>query len=166
MTLWCELAPLPKPRWTEPSVDRAGGFTLIELLVSLAILGLALALIAGYKPPWSRGLGLQATASELAAGLRLARSEAILSNRSVAFDIDLVGHRYRVGTGTPRRLPAQLSLELLTISGEALNDREGDIRFNPDGSSTGGRISLADGPRHIDVGVDWLTGRVSIADGR
>jgi general secretion pathway protein H len=82
------------------------------------------------------------------------------------FDLDLIGHRYRVGTGTPRSLAADLSLELLTISGEALNDREGNIRFNPDGSSTGGRISLADGRRRIGVGVDWLTGRVSVVDER
>ena len=166
MILRCKLALQPRPCRTKPSVDRGGGFTLIELLVSLAVLGLALALIAGYKPPWSRGLGLNATAAELAAGLRLARSEAILSNRPVAFDMDLVGHRYRVGTGAPRRLPADLSIELLTISGEALNGREGDIRFNPDGSSTGGRISLADGRRRIGVGVDWLSGRVSVADER
>jgi len=166
MTLRCKRALQTQLRWTEPSVDREGGFTLIELLVVLAVLGLALALIAGYKPPWSRGLGLQATAAELAAGLRLARSEAILNNRPVLFDVDLVGHRYRVGTGTPRTLPADLSLELLTISGEALKGREGDIRFNPDGSSTGGRISLADGRRRIGVGVDWLTGRVSVADER
>ena len=137
---------------------------MIELLVSLAILGLAVTLIAGYKPPWSRGLGLRATASELAAGLRLARSEAILSNRPVAFGLDVLGHRYRVGAATPRPLPVNLSVELLTISGEARSDREGDIRFNPDGSSTGGRISLTDGPRRIGVGVDWLTGRVSVAD--
>lgn len=166
MILQCKLAAPPQPCWSEPPVDRGGGFTLIELLVALAVLGLALALIAGYKPPWSRGLGLQATAAELAAGLRLARSEAVLSNRPVGFDLDLVGHRYRVGTGTPRRLPTDLTLELLTISGEALNGREGDIRFNPDGSSTGGRISLADGRRRIGVGVDWLTGRVSVADER
>jgi general secretion pathway protein H len=166
MILQCKLALQPQPCWTKSSVDRGGGLTLIELLVSLAVLGLALALIAGYKPPWSRGLGLNATAAELAAGLRLARSEAILGNRPVAFDIDLVGHRYRVGTGAPRRLPADLSIELLTISGEALNGREGDIRFNPDGSSTGGRISLADGRRRIGVGVDWLSGRVSDADER
>ena len=162
----CKAALQPKPCRTTPWVDRGGGFTLIELLVTLAVLGLALTLIAGYKPPWSRGLGLRATAAELAAGLRLARSEAIVTNRPVAFDIDLVGHRYRVGTRTPRHLPADLSLELLTISGEALNGREGDIRFNPDGSSTGGRISLADGRRRIGVGVDWLTGRVSVADER
>jgi len=164
MTLRCKPEQGPPVGWANPCSGRVGGFTLIELLVSLAILGLALALIAGYKPPWSRGLGLQATAAELAAGLRLARSEAILSDRPVLFDIDLVGHRYRIGTGTPRRLPPDLSLELLTISGEALNGREGDIRFNPDGSSTGGRISLADGRRRIGVGVDWLTGRVSVAD--
>ena len=88
-------------------------------------------LIAGYKPPWSRGLGLRATAAELAAGLRLARSEAILSNRPVVLDLDLAGHRYRVGTGTPRRLPADLSLELLTISGEALSAREGGNPLQP-----------------------------------
>ena len=100
------------------------------------------------------------------AGLRLARSEAILSNRPVAFDLDPIGHRYRVGTGAPRRLPADLAIELLTISGEARDARQGDIRFNPDGSSTGGRITLIDGQRRIGVGVDWLTGRVSVADGR
>src|SRR5207244_12348044 len=162
----CEPA-LRLPRaWTERGADRSSGFTLIELLAVLAILGLALALIAGYKLPWSRGLGLEATAAELAAGLRLARSEAILSNRPVVVDLDLLGHRDRVGTGAPRSLPADLSIELLTVAGEARNAREGDIRFNPDGSSTGGRISLIDGQRRIGVGVDWLTGRVSVADAR
>jgi general secretion pathway protein H len=136
------------------------------LLASLAVLALALSLIAGYKPPWSRGLGLRATAAELAANLRLARSEAILSNRPVVLDLDVVGHRYRIGTGTPRLLPADISLELLTIAGEVLNGREGAIRFSPDGSSTGGRISLADGRRRVGVGVDWLTGRVSVVDER
>jgi general secretion pathway protein H len=132
----------------------------------LAISSLALVLIIGYRPPWSRGLGLQATAADLAAGLRLARSEAILSNRQVLFDLDTVGHRYRVGSSAPKQLPADLSIELLTISGEARKAGEGDIRFNPDGSSTGGRISLVDGRRKVAVGVDWLTGRVSVADAR
>src|SRR5215467_2447621 len=164
MILRYKAAPQHQPGRTKPVSVHGAGFTLIELLVALAVFGLALSLITGFKPPWSRGLGLRATASELAAGLRLARSEAILSNRPVVLDLDLTGHRYRVGTGTPRLLPPNLSLELLTISGEAWSAREGAIRFNPDGSSTGGRISLADGRRRIGVGVDWLTGRVSVAD--
>ena len=71
----------------------------------------------------------------------------------------------RVGAGVPRRLPPDLSIELLTIAGEGRTGA-GDIRFNPDGSSTGGRIALANGRRRIAVGVDWLTGRVSVADAR
>jgi general secretion pathway protein H len=145
---------------------RCSGFTLIEVIVTLAVLSFALVLVTGFKPPWSSGLGLKGTAAELASGLRLARSEAIVSNRSVAFDLDVIRHRYRVGTGTVRGLPAHLSIELLTIAGEKRNEGIGDIRFNPDGSSTGGRIALADGQQRVAVGVDWLTGRVSVADVR
>jgi general secretion pathway protein H len=145
---------------------RGNGFTLVEVIVTLAILAFALVLIAGYKPPWSKGLGLQGTAAELASGLRLARSEAITSNRSVVFDVDVAGHRYRIGTGKARGLPPHLTIELLTIAGEKRQEGVGDIRFNPDGSSSGGRIALADGQRRMAVGVDWLTGRVSVADVR
>jgi general secretion pathway protein H len=137
---------------------------LIEVIVTLAILGFALVLVAGYKPTWSSGLGLKGTAAQLASGLRLARSEAIASNRPVTFDLDIARHWYRVGTGVERRLPPNLAIELLTIVGESRGATVGDIRFNPDGSSSGGRIGLADGPRRLAVGVDWLTGRVSVAE--
>jgi general secretion pathway protein H len=153
-------------RTSRLDLEGSAGFTLIEVVVTLAILGLALVLVAAYKPPWSSGLGLKGTASELASGLRLARSEAIASNRPVRFDLDVAGHVYRVGARAERRLPANLSIELLTITGENRRANVGDIRFNPDGSSTGGRIVLAEGTRRTAVGVDWLTGRVSVADVR
>jgi general secretion pathway protein H len=145
---------------------RSPGFTLIELVVALAVLGLAVALVAGYRPLWSGGLGVEATAAELAASLRLARSEAIARNRPVEFALDAAGHRYRVGGARFRPLPASLSIAMLTIVGERRSAREGDIRFNPDGSSSGGRIVLAGSGRRVAVGVDWLTGRVAIADVR
>jgi len=147
-----------------PSAAGAAGFTLFEFLVVLAILGFAIVLIVGYRSPWSRGFDVDTIAAELASQLRLVRSEAIAGNRAVALELDLPGHRYRVGAAAPRPLPVALSIELLTVAGERLDAGVGDIRFNPDGSSTGGRIVLADPPRRVAVGVDWLTGRISIAD--
>src|SRR5229473_6432664 len=114
------------------------GFTLIELLVVLAILGFALVLVIGYGPPVSRGLDLRGSAAALASGLRLARSEAIVRNQQVTFDLDVAGHRFRSGSGKVRQLPPRLAIELLTIAGERRKGATGDIRFNPDGSSSGG----------------------------
>jgi general secretion pathway protein H len=154
------------PRALGRDPEQQIGFTMIEIVVVLAVLGLVLTSIVGYKPPWSSRLGLRGAATELASALRLARSEAILRNRSVAFEIDLAGHHFRVGTGAVRQLPPKLSIALLTVSGERRDVMAADIRFSPDGSSTGGRISIADGVQTIAVGVDWLTGRVSVADGQ
>jgi general secretion pathway protein H len=44
------------------------------------------------------------------------------------------------------------------------SERRGAIRFYPDGSSTGGRITVTFGRTQYLVDVDWLTGRVSITD--
>ncbi len=143
-----------------------GGFTLIETIVVLAILGFALVLVIGYRPPWSKRLDIDTAAAALAAELRLVRSEAIAANRAVGFELDLANHRYRPGAAAPRSFPPGLSIELLMVSGERQGETGGAIRFHPDGSSTGGRIVLADWTRRVAVGVDWLTGRVRIADVR
>jgi general secretion pathway protein H len=156
--------PRSKVPRTAPGTAQPGGFSLIELVVVLAVMGFLLVLIVGYRVPWSTGLSLEGTAAELASGLRLTRSQAIADNHPVAFALDLAGHRYRVGGDPPRGLPPKLAIGLLTIDSERRSATLGDIRFNPDGSSTGGRITLADGDRRVAVGVDWLTGRVTVAD--
>src|SRR5258708_6736960 len=148
-----------------PRLSPSAGFTLIEMIMVLAILGMTLALFTAYRSPWSGTLSANGAASQLAADLRLARSQAIAGNRPVLVIVDLPGHQYRVGAGDVRLIPGELRIELLTIANERQSERVGDIRFNPDGSSTGGRIVLVDSHRRIDIGVDWLTGRVSIADG-
>ncbi|HWD59054.1 MAG TPA: GspH/FimT family pseudopilin [Stellaceae bacterium] len=146
--------------------DRQAGFTLLEMIVVVAILGLALILIVGYRPPWSGGLGVRGAASKLASTLRLARSEAIARDTPVSVAIDVASRRYRVGEGPVQALPPSLKVEFLTLASNRNATNSGVLRFYPDGSSTGGRVTVGDGAHTLVVGVDWLNGRVSIGDER
>ncbi|HVH81748.1 MAG TPA: GspH/FimT family pseudopilin [Stellaceae bacterium] len=156
----------PQPSLANRPHRSAAGFTLFELLVVLAIMALTTCLIVGYRPSWSGSLGMRGAVSELASSLRLARSQAIANGGSVAMTVDVAAHRYRVGDGPITSLPPALKVELLTLASERATAAEGMIRFNPDGSSTGGRITVSNNVRSLAVGVDWLTGRVSIGDVR
>ena len=144
---------------------RQAGFTLLEVLVVLAVVGLALGLVAARGPARSPSLEAREAAGELALALRQARGLAIASNRRVTFVLDVARHAYRIGDGPTRPLPAALALSMTAAAGEAGEGRTASgIGFSPDGSSSGGRIRLAAGAVGRVVAVDWLTGRVTVAD--
>lgn len=141
------------------------GFTLLEVLVVVAVMGLALGILANRGPLRSPSLEAREAAGEVALALRQARGLAIASNRRVAFVLDAVGHAYRIADGVPRPLPPALALSMTAAAGEAGEGATAaTIGFLPDGSSTGGRIRLAAGSVRRVVAVDWLTGRVTVAD--
>lgn len=143
-----------------------GGFTLLELLIVLLLMGLVAAIVLSGRPPASPSTAARLAASEIASALRLARAQAIVSDRPVGLVLDVANGRYHVGASPPRALPGNLQLTLLTARGDVLSKKEGRIRFNSDGSSTGGRIDIVGGQRKVSVRVDWLTGRVSLVDKR
>ena len=140
------------------------GFTLIEMIVVVAIMGLVLAMVATRGPLGLHTLTARSAANALASGFRQARARAIADNRQVVLSIDLAGHRWRVGADKPTELPHDLAIAVLTVAGQSAGGTAADIRFLPDGSSTGGRVELQDGRRRMRIGVDWLNGRVSVGD--
>jgi len=143
---------------------RAGqtGFTLFELLIAITLVA---ALTAVAVPVFTRSAGteVKAAARTLAAGLRRTRSRAVLQGRAQVLALDVKRHAFRVGTaGRTRALPSDVTLQLFTARSELLGERAGAIRFYPDGSSTGGRITVTAGDRRLLVDVNWLSGRVRI----
>lgn len=143
---------------------RQRGFTLLEILVVLALMGLMYALV----PPLFAGGGtteLKAAARQLAAGLRKARGEAIATREEATLTVDVEARRFRV-TGDARdyRLPGTAQVNVFTAQSEVVDDQSAAIRFYPDGSSTGGAITLTQGDTRFRVDIDWLTGHVAILD--
>jgi general secretion pathway protein H len=141
------------------------GFTLLELLIVLAIMGI----IAGITiPMFGSGVPsseLRATARQLAAGMRSARSEALSQHREALVSIDLANRAFKVDQD-PRiyKFNPRIDVKLYTAQNDIVNETTGAIRFFPDGGSNGGRVTIAAGERKYMVDVEWLTGRVAILE--
>jgi general secretion pathway protein H len=144
---------------------RSRGFTILELLVVLVIGAIAYSILLGVPFRGPSVADLKAASRTLAAGLRQAQSTALATRRDATLTLDLEAREFEVTGGHgPRSLPQELELKLYTAQQEVASERKGAIRFYPDGSSTGGRITVASGERKYLVDVDWLTGRVTIGD--
>lgn len=144
---------------------KSSGFTLLELIVVLAIGAAIYALLLGVPLRGATSADLKAAARTLASGLRQAQTTAMATRRDAMLTLDVEARQFRIpGDKEPRSLPADVDLKLYTAESEVTSQHTGAIRFYPDGSSTGGRITLSSGKRQYLVDVDWLTGKVAIED--
>jgi len=141
------------------------GVTLLELLIVLSIMAVLAALVV---PRFTGGVStseLKGATRDIAAGLRLARSEALATRKETRLVLDLEQRSFRVEPDArTRALPRQIELKLFTAQSDLVSEKVGAIRFFPDGGSNGGRVTLAAGERKYNVDIDWLTGRVAILD--
>jgi general secretion pathway protein H len=142
-----------------------GGFTLLELIVVLALGAVVYAIVLSAPLGRASSADLKAAARTLASGLRQAQTTAMATRRDALLTLDVESREFITsGEQQARQLPENIELKLYAAQSEVTSERRGSIRFYPDGSSTGGRITVASGERKYLVDVDWLTGRVSIGD--
>ena len=141
------------------------GFTLLEVIVVLVMGAIIYALILSAPLGKASAADLKAAARSLASGLRTAQSTAMATRRDALLTVDMASREYiTTGEHEVRKLPSNIELKLFTAQTEVTSEHTGSIRFYPDGSSTGGRITVGSGERKYFVDVDWLTGRVAIND--
>ena len=126
---------------------------------------LAYTLAAPLMSSGASGAELKASARQLTAVLRKARTNAIASKKETAVSIDLDEKRFQLaGDQRSYRLPKNAEVKLFTAQSELRSESVGAIRFYPDGGSTGGRITVSTSARSYEVDVNWLTGQVAILD--
>ena len=138
------------------------GFTLIEILVVMILIAVAGSLVylnVGRSAAQKQG---RMFAQEMIMLVKKARGTSLASSRPVAFYISSMDRLCWVeGSSSSVKVP-----ENVLIQAQGVVQTDADvygIYFYPDGSSSGGEISLsADGQLFFLFRVDMLTGLVSI----
>jgi general secretion pathway protein H len=140
------------------------GFTLLELIVVLAILATATAMAMPAVERSRRALPVRFVTLDMAALMASARSEAVRSNREQLFTINLTARKYGTSAGLRERsLPRALTVAYEVPITEQPADGLATIRFRPDGSSSGGTITISAARQSAGLSVDWMTGAARIA---
>jgi len=141
---------------------QGNGFTLFELLVVLVIAGILLAIVVPRLDGTLETLELRSAAREVHGALRQTRALAQVAGEPVPWTLDVRENRFWIGSEGDRRgkaLDPRIALSLYTAEQTVITEDRASILFYPDGTASGGEIRLALGDRHIDIHVNWLTGR-------
>ena len=163
-----KLGPLPNPPLRagegERTRHRQRGFTLLEMLAVILLIGVAASAVAISVAHGLASARIDAASGELAAALRATRAQAIVHGAQRSFVLDTRDASYHGAVGREVQLPHGMRVGITSASMDQGSDGTARIRFFPDGSSTGGRITLQSGRRQWHVNVSWLTGAVSVVD--
>ena len=140
------------------------GFTLLELIVVLAIVALGYSAVAVNFSSGNDAMALKAAARDLTSGLRYVRSQAMLSHETATLDFNLSNNSYSL-TGQKKiyMLPENIDVTINTAK-EELHDGVAKLRFFPDGSSIGGRVTLEKKSHVQEININWLTGHVTFTE--
>jgi len=159
---------------------QAMGFTLLELLVVLVIALMALGVVLPRFSALLPGVELKGASQQMAALLRQFRSQAIAESREITLQLvspQPTTEEEGLSPGDqPERLllsdgkreygvPDSVVMTYIPAQSDIYSNDTDVIRFYPDGSSTGGTLTLSDGHRQYRIEISWLTGKVSIDGG-
>jgi general secretion pathway protein H len=138
------------------------GFTLVELLVAFAIMGFAMALVPLAYSKLSQSIEYRASVRAFMAEVSDARLKAMTTGQSAAIRINLQDKAFGVDNRFDQKWPKSYEIQAKVAEQEVMANQIASIRFYPDGSSTGGTVTVFRTP---DIGlrfrIDWLTGRLT-----
>ena len=143
----------------------SSGFTLIEMLIVIAVSALLLAvLVPNFAPAISRAK-LHSASRDISSALRHCRGYAMIKGQDAILELNTATHQYQIsGKNRTYHIPEEIEIGLFTTTSETIDETTGRIRFFPDGSSTGGRVTLTGKAQTTVIDISWLTGEIRMGD--
>ena len=136
------------------------GFTLLEMMAVLILIAIAVTAVSMTVAKSLESAKVNAVSRDLAAALRHTRGQAIVTGKQQVITFNLRDWTYTVPKRPAKKLPDGMELRVRTAAEEQVDADTWGLRFYPDGSSTGGRITVIRGQRQWQINVSWLTGEV------
>jgi general secretion pathway protein H len=136
------------------------GFTLLEVLMVLFLITLIIGISAAFFSNSLPSQKLEASAREIMATFRHARSSAISEGKWQTVIINIDGRNFGIEGGRTRVIPESVSVKVIdNVNGEIT---EGGYRFvfSPVGVAEGGTVVLSTGNKIITVDIDPVLGAV------
>lgn len=144
-------------------ISRQGGFTLLELILVLTlvvvVLGFSSFIVLGTTLSSAR---LSATARELSAAIREARTLARLNGERRTLIINLDARTYGIENRKTRAVPADTGILIRDPFAGEIRRGEYRISFNPSGASESGPIVLWSGKKSVSIQTDPIVGSVAV----
>jgi len=149
-------SPFPVPR------SPIRGFTLIELMAVILLLAIAMTAVTFSFSKSLRSARVAGASRDIVAALRYTRGQAIVKGKQQVLMLNLDNNSYTAPGKSAVKLPDNMTLQIETAAQEVTSGNSGGIRFFPDGSSTGGHISVLQDRREWRINVAWLTGEIEL----
>jgi len=139
------------------------GFTLIELSVVLVIVVLGFSVISINISSGNQTTQLYAISRDLVSALRYARGQALTTHHTLSLALNLSADTYQIESQNKQyRMPGEIELTAVIAQDEFKQGQTAHIRFYPDGSSSGGRITLTWGTQIAIIDINWLSGKIEL----
>ncbi len=149
------------------SYDRSSaGFSLLETLIALAIVGLMLAILPAAISRSLPNVKFATLVDEVAAQVRMTKAAALYRGRETALTIDLRSRQIS-GLGLHNntqivKIPEDVEITVRVGETDIQSVDNYRIRFFPDGTNSGLRLTLRRGDSEKRISVEWLTGIIHV----
>ncbi len=139
------------------------GFTLLELMVVLFIMVLGFAVVGINLSSGNDVTKLKVVARDMVSALRFARGESLISHEEMTVTFNLEQKNYTVSNRDKvYPIPKDVAVKVVTAKSQIKNGDLASIRFFPDGSSTGGRVTFSQGKSAWKIDINWLSGQIEL----